>query len=402
MNWTFRHCIFLRSIFIALMLLMTNYLFSQTRTVTGIEIGGDSRAAKNIARQGYPIVIKYISDGNENWDWIARDRKPEDGERDSFLNAIYMSFKDDKVAAVSYQYARYTFSPYGAAYNENNMLDYYESIYKKLCRTYGKPSEQDEYDFFWYFNDVVMSLTTEYEYDPAHSMTYYAARVDYFSRECFPGIGRRVDGSDYYASGSGFILNKDGYFVTNYHVIDGAQTIDVFVNNRSNIVKYSADVVISDKQNDISILKITDSSFSISTPPFSIAFSVKDVGTGVFALGYPMSNVLGEELKVTDGIISSKSGYQGDITTYQISAPIQPGNSGGPLFSKDGSLIGITNAGIPDAQNVGYAIKASYLRNLIESAPVRIHTPTNNTISNLSLPDKVKKLTPYVVLIKVK
>lgn len=54
----------------------------------------------------------------------------------------------------------------------------------------------------------------------------------------------------------------------------------------------------------------------------------------MFALGYPMSDILGEEIKVTDGIISSKTGYQGDVVTYQISVPIQPGNSGGPLFDK--------------------------------------------------------------------
>ena len=57
----------------------------------------------------------------------------------------------------------------------------------------------------------------------------------------------------------------------------------------------------------------------------------------MFALGYPMSDILGEEIKVTDGIISSKTGYQGDVVTYQISVPIQPGNSGGPLFDKNGN-----------------------------------------------------------------
>ncbi len=377
-------------------------LYSQTRTITGIEIGGDSSAAQVIAQREYPVLEKDIAEGNQYWDWVARDREADATRNDNYQNTIYMSFKDDKVAAVSYQYARFTFSPYGPAYNENNMLDYYESKLKKLYRTYGKPSEQDETAFIWYLNDTVMAISTEYEYDPSHSITYYAIRVDYFSKKYFPGIGQERDGEDYFASGSGFILNRDGFLVTNYHVIDGARVIDVFINERGNVVKHSAEVVISDKQNDISILRISDSSFSISTPPFSIAYSVKDVGTGVFALGYPMSNVLGEELKVTDGIISSKSGYQGDITTYQISAPIQPGNSGGPLFSKDGCLIGITNAIVPDAQNVGYAIKASYLRNLIESAPVRILTPTNNSISSFSLPEKIKKLSPYVVLIKVK
>ncbi|MDE6865016.1 MAG: trypsin-like peptidase domain-containing protein [Alistipes sp.] len=112
-----------------------------------------------------------------------------------------------------------------------------------------------------------------------------------------------------------------------------------------------------------------------------------------------MYNRVGQEVKVTDGLISSKTGYENDIVTYQISAPIQPGSSGGPLFNKNGNLIGLTNAGIPDAQNVGYAIKASYLKILVDMAPVPIKMPANNTISHLPLTQQIKKLSPYVVLI---
>lgn len=115
--------------------------------------------------------------------------------------------------------------------------------------------------------------------------------------------------------------------------------------------------------------------------PYAVKTPILDVGTSVFALGYPMSDILGEEIKVTDGIISSKTGYQGDVVTYQISVPIQPGNSGGPLFDKNGNLVGITNAGVPDAQNVGYAIKVSYLKNLLDSAPTPIILPSVNKIN---------------------
>ena len=144
-----------------------------------------------------------------------------------------------------------------------------------------------------------------------------------------------------------------------------------------------------------------DSFMNFPSIPYAIKTSIQDVGTGVFALGYPMSNILGEEIKVTDGIISSKTGYKGDVVTYQISAPIQAGNSGGPLFDKLGNIVGITNAGIPDAQNVGYAIKTSYLKNLLDSAPMPIVLPVNNTISGLQFTEKIKRLTPFVVLIKI-
>lgn len=213
----------------------------------------------------------------------------------------------------------------------------------------------------------------------------------------------RVGSSEYSSSGSGIFLSTNGIIITNYHVIENAQKIDVFIKRNNDVRKYNAKVLISDKQNDLTLLKIQDATFTyLPALPYAVKSTILDVGTSVFALGYPMSDTLGEELKVTDGIISSKTGYQGDIVTYQISAPIQPGNSGGPLFDKQGYLVGITNAGVPDAQNVGYAIKISYLRNLVDVSPVPFVLPSNNAISGLSFTEKIKKISPYVVLIKVK
>lgn len=207
---------------------------------------------------------------------------------------------------------------------------------------------------------------------------------------------------EYIASGSGFVITSNGIIATNYHVIEDAKGIDILVNRNGEVKTYKAKVIISDKTNDISLLRIEDNTFTnFPNLPYAIKTNVLDVGTSVFAMGYPMSNILGEEIKVTDGIISAKTGYQGDIVTYQISSPIQRGNSGGPLFDKSGNLVGITNAGVPDAQNVGYAIKSSYLKNLVDVAPISITLPSNNSISGLSFTEKIKRLTPYVVLIKV-
>ena len=204
------------------------------------------------------------------------------------------------------------------------------------------------------------------------------------------------------SSGSGFVITREGVIATNYHVVDGANHIKVVINCNGAVSTYNAEVIISDKNNDLSLIKIQDSNFTpFLSIPYAVNTNIADVGTGVFALGYPMSNILGEEIKLTDGLISSKTGYQGDITTYQISAPIQPGNSGGPLFNKRGDLIGITNAGVPDAQNVGYAIKAAYLQNLVAVAPESISIPTYNAIYGLPFTEKIKQLTPFVVLIKI-
>jgi len=203
------------------------------------------------------------------------------------------------------------------------------------------------------------------------------------------------------ATGSGLIISKDGYIVTNEHVVNGGKYITVQVLKNGKKHEYNAKVIKLDKANDLAILRIDDSSFKYYLNiPFGIrAYGVR-VGEAVFSMGYPQISLQGDEIKVTDGIISSKTGFQNDVTTYQISAPIQPGNSGGPLFDKKGNLIGITNAGIPDSENVGYAIKSSYLMNMLEVFN-DINLSYSNSINNLSFPDLIEKLTNYVVLIKV-
>lgn len=109
---------------------------------------------------------------------------------------------------------------------------------------------------------------------------------------------------------------------------------------------------------------------------------------------------MGDEIKLTTGVISSKTGFQGDVTLYQISAPIQPGNSGGPLFDKKGNVIGIVSAKHTGAENVGYAIKTLYLRNLVESCVNASIIPTANTVSTLPLTGKVKSEKNFVFLIR--
>jgi S1-C subfamily serine protease len=108
---------------------------------------------------------------------------------------------------------------------------------------------------------------------------------------------------------------------------------------------------------------------------------------------------MGNEIKLTTGIISSRTGFMGDVALYQISAPIQPGNSGGPLFDNHGNLIGIINAKHTGAENVGYAIKASYLNNLVESVTSNSILPSNNTVSAMNLTNKVKSIEKFVFMI---
>ncbi len=209
------------------------------------------------------------------------------------------------------------------------------------------------------------------------------------------------------SSGSGFFVNERGYIATNYHVVDGATTIEVAFIRDGETEKYPAAVVLSDKQNDLSIIKIEHSDFRpMPSIPYNFTTNVKDTGSEVFTLGYPIADVMGEEVKFTDGKISSKTGIQGDITVYQISVPIQPGNSGGPLFDTYGNLVGITSSGLNrdyfKSENVNYAIKSSYLKSLIDAMPQNITLQTKSDVAELPLTEMIKRFQPYMVYIKVK
>jgi S1-C subfamily serine protease len=207
-------------------------------------------------------------------------------------------------------------------------------------------------------------------------------------------------------SGSGFFIDKRGFIATNYHVIEDAKAIQVefFQNGKKKV--YRAETVRVDEDNDLAIIKITDPSFvQINDIPYFFSTDLKEQGTDVFALGYPLSDLIGENIKFTDGKISALSGGDGQVNKYQITVPIQPGNSGGPLFDKKGNLVGITCSRLNkkyDAENVNFAIKTTYLKQLIDILPENIELPKNRNIYSKKLTEKIKILSDFIPMIKVK
>lgn len=170
--------------------------------------------------------------------------------------------------------------------------------------------------------------------------------------------------------GTGFSISKDGLIITAYHIIEDAKIINVHLKKGSFV---SAKVLHSDPVNDLAVLKV-----ETSTPNFLQLAQMRSVKTGdrVFTMGFPVSSVLGQELKYTEGVVSSLSGI-GDASSFlQITVPIQPGNSGGPLVNEKGEVVGIitsTVAILPFIkesgtlpQNVNWAVKSDYLRPMIE------------------------------------
>lgn len=217
------------------------------------------------------------------------------------------------------------------------------------------------------------------------------------------GIGENSQNTNIYSekwSGTGFAL-KNGYVLTNHHVIDEANTIDIYGVAGDFTRSYKAKVIGSDKVNDLALLKISDSDFKgFGNIPYSFKYKLSDVGGDIYVLGYPLTATMGEEIKLTNGIISAKTGFDGDVSQYQISAPVQPGNSGGPLLDYDGNVIGVICAKHRGAENVTYAIKTSQVRNLIESVSDLSIMNTTNQITGKALKNQVKLVNKFVYIIR--
>ena len=139
----------------------------------------------------------------------------------------------------------------------------------------------------------------------------------------------------------------------------------------------------------------------MGTIPYIITNRTSDVGSSVFVLGYPLRATMGDEIKLTNGIVSSKSGFQGDITSYQITAPVQPGNSGGPLFDNNGNIIGIINAKHIGAENASYAIKSAYLMNLLDLLPTPPKLQTTSLVAGKPLTQQVKLIRQFIYIIEI-
>jgi S1-C subfamily serine protease len=170
-----------------------------------------------------------------------------------------------------------------------------------------------------------------------------------------------------FATGTGFLVSNDGLVVTNFHVVDGAASVEVIANGTS----YPATVELMDSANDIAVLRTT-----ITGRALVVASTrTSQRGDEVMTLGYPMINIQGQSQRATFGRINALSGIGDDVRFLQIDVPIQPGNSGGPLLNRRGEVIGVVTATLNQLvalrqtgslpQNVNYAVKSDYLLPLL-------------------------------------
>ena len=206
------------------------------------------------------------------------------------------------------------------------------------------------------------------------------AEAQRLTREFKPGKASQVstsaasvnsDSNQPAATGSGVFITENGYLVTNEHVIRNASRINLVASSG----KYFAKVVRVDVANDLALLKASG-----EFKPLPIAPSRKvALGSTVATVGFPDPGLQGFSPKLAKGEIAALAGAADDARYFQISVPVQPGNSGGALVEAHGNVVGIVSAKLNARaalessgalpENVNYAVKSSFLLSFLESVP---------------------------------
>lgn len=202
----------------------------------------------------------------------------------------------------------------------------------------------------------------------------------------------------YKSGGTGFLIDNKGLLVTNAHVIQGAR--NVAVQNGAGD-ELSALVVYADRFRDIALVLIIDKRFKApSSLPYGIRKTSAEIAEPIFTLGYPR-----DEIVYGEGYLSSRTGFNGDTLTCQVTIAANRGNSGSPLFNKNGDVVGILSAKQSTAEGAVFAIQSKYILQAItelqkDTAYQKIKVPTAGSLKG-DRQQQVKKLQDYVYLVKV-
>ncbi len=170
-------------------------------------------------------------------------------------------------------------------------------------------------------------------------------------------------------NGTGFIVGSTGYVLTNYHVIEGCSDLR---GRLPGLTIPSFDVIGQDRVNDVAVLR---PSVPLPAGPMLRPDHLGSLGEKVVVAGYPMQPELASTIHVTTGTISALAGPEDDVTMFQITAPVQHGNSGSPVFDDSGAVIGIVTSMFSEdyarevigatPQNINFAVRMSIAKTLL-------------------------------------
>lgn len=218
------------------------------------------------------------------------------------------------------------------------------------------------------------------------------------------------------SSGSGFVVSPS-LVATNFHVVSQARSLVVVIGNE----RVPAKVLMQDQSNDLALLQLQFEA-GIEQETFRAGVSCVPIqgdtpisaGDPVFALGFPLSDVLGSEVAVSEGLVNSTVGVENDPRMLQISVPIQPGNSGGPLFDRQGHLVGVVTSTLNNEflfatqralpQNVNFAIRTSYVASLLSLLPTEscalVLAPSKTELDAREIRDKFQPATVRIEVVR--
>jgi len=200
------------------------------------------------------------------------------------------------------------------------------------------------------------------------------------------------------SSGSAFVVSRDGYLVTNNHVINGCEQVAI----HSDGVTIPVSIVTYDSQNDLALLK---GQFS-PTHVFPIRRSNPALLEDVYVAGFPFGEKYSSSIKVTKGIISALTGIGNNFSNFQIDAALQPGNSGGPILDENGNVIGVAVAKLDMKyalenwgalpENINFGIKSNVVMSVLESQRVNVFGENSAAIDKRKLGEQISLGTYYV------
>ena len=204
-------------------------------------------------------------------------------------------------------------------------------------------------------------------------------------------------------TGTGFKVSEQGHVLTNFHVAGQCQSITL---NKTGELPVGAELVAGDATNDLALVKAT-SPLAGPVAAFRTGPAIR-AGADIVVFGFPLSSQLSASGNIVTGNITSLSGYQNDSRQFQISAPVQPGNSGGPVMDREGRIVAVVVAKL-DAlaalrdtgdvpQNVNFAIKANVAMNFLDGTGIDYKRQDSGT--SLETPDIAELSQGFTYLIE--
>ncbi|MFA7691860.1 MAG: trypsin-like serine protease [Candidatus Hydrogenedentes bacterium] len=300
---------------------------------------------------------------------------------------------------------------------EEYMFDGEDFYWADTTNTYTADGEKFRGDLYWcgtyHYTTVKDVSRTLNAYTTDLDMAIILVRLvfDLYDEDDLDGINFSDDDDDeddddinVLGSGTGFFITDDGYILTNYHVASGEGVPVVVAEDHEPRV---AKIVATDEETDLALLKVDGTAVPVTFGSGETA----QLAQTVFTIGYPSPDIQGIAPKVTMGIISSLTGIMDDEKSYQIDAAVQPGNSGGPLFSSTGEVMGVVYARIDDAiytmatgsiaQKINYAIKNSHVMAFLKNRPDVYDRIKRGRVGARTQEEAVSKISKSVVLIIV-